>query len=79
MTYVWYAIFYIDFYFAGEVHIINKNNMFHSFFRPGNHIFLQIFKAKRRCAVCKPNDSNIAYSTLLSYKATPTKGHPPSY
>ena len=24
-------------YFAGVVHIINKNNVFHSFFRPRNH------------------------------------------
>ena len=34
------------------MHIIDKNNMFHSFFRPGNHIFLQIFKANRGCALC---------------------------
>jgi hypothetical protein len=39
-------------YFAGGMHIIDKNNMFHSFFRPGNHIFLQIFKANRGCALC---------------------------
>jgi hypothetical protein len=25
-------------YFAGGVRIINKNNVFHSFFRPGNHL-----------------------------------------
>ena len=25
-------------YFAGVVHIINKNNVFHSFFRPENHM-----------------------------------------
>jgi hypothetical protein len=26
--------------------------MFHSFFRMGNHIFLQIFQAKRGCTLC---------------------------
>ena len=43
-------------YFAGGVRVINKNNIFHSFFRRENHIFLQIFKAKRGCALCNPND-----------------------
>jgi len=43
-------------YFAGGLHVINKNNMFHSFFRRENHIFLQIFKAKRGYALCNPND-----------------------
>ena len=47
--------------FAEGVHIINKNNMFHSFYRWGNQIFLQIFKAKRRCTL----STNAHYATLM--------------
>ena len=51
-------------YYAGGVCIINKNNLFHSksFIRPGNHIFLQIFNAKRRCALY----TNAHYATLMT-------------
>ena len=52
-------------YFAGGVRIINMNNMLHSFFRLGNHIFLHIFKAKRGCALC----TNAHYATLMMVDA----------
>ena len=43
-------------YFAGGVRVINKNNIFHSFFRRENNIFLQISKAQTGRALCNPND-----------------------
>ena len=46
--------------------------MFHSFFRPGNHIFLQIFKPKRGCGA--------HYATLMTVQCTiQTKRHLTSY
>ena len=72
-------------FFAGGVRIINKNNMFHSFFQTGKSHFSADFQGQdgasivHKCTLYNPNDSNVAYSTFLSYKATPTKGHTPSY
>jgi hypothetical protein len=37
MHYVWDFVQIL--YFAGGVHIINENNVFHSFLRPGTYLF----------------------------------------